>query len=458
MAIPVRTSNFPNLSTQDTISLTISPDTPGVVTIVLEKIPGMTWWKGIEVYAANGTLLARAQMQDGNNGPSQIIIPIASLNGAKLVLAKAKMWGIHTGMYELSGLSAHNGQRLHFLWQRDEDRDGPVAGFFRDLGNAVDIVTDAVADVVETVVNTIFEVVKVIVEAIGTFLANILDAIGNALGGIPLLGQILRVLFHWVATVVSAAFSLLAVALKAIGDIVAGVSAGIIRVGGGMIGGLFGLNSFLLVKGLGDIIASIVGPVVVILGKTIALVQATVFMQMGERALTELETTMLRRVFRNSVSLYNVRVVDGFAGLFSVNDLAFTLGNTIYMKNTDPATYLSVLVHECVHVWQNQHHGQRYVADALWSQWTIPGSGYEWQSEFAAGRVIWRDFNREAQAKLIQDVFDDGKQIPARGTVGEFYIDDPIGLDVTFIDPDRTAFARDSIAYMRSIFPLVHWR
>lgn len=464
MAASIRTSNFQDLSPEDTVSLEITPDTADRVTFVLEKVSSITWWKAIELYSSSGRLLSRAELQDGDNGPTEFCIRTTDLDNAKLVLAKAKAFGIHTPMYELQGLTAHAGDRMRFIWLRDEHTDGPVAGFFRDLGSAVNTATEAVATTAETVVNTIGEFVRTVIEAIGTTIANGIDALGGLLGNIPVIGPFIRGALHWVSTMVSALFGLIASINKAISEMAVGVIAGVIRVVGGAVGGLMMWDPSLLLKGLSDIAASILGPAIAVVGKATAFVQSVFFMQMGERALTEEEASVLSMVFRNSVLLYNVRVVDGFAGVFmikpdfSANPLPFTLGNTIYMKDTEQSLYRSVLVHECVHVWQNQHNGQRYIADALAAQAIYGSEAYDWLDELDRGKTHWRDFNREAQAELIQDVFDDGEQVPARGTEGEFYIDDPIGLDVTFLDPDHTAFASDSIAYMRSIFPFVHWR
>ncbi len=464
MAASIRTSIFPDLSPEDSVSLETSPGTANMVTFVLEKASSITWWKAIEVYSSSGRLCGRAELQDDDNGPTEFSIRTTDLVNAKLILAKAKAFGIHTPMYELQGLTAHAGQRMRFIWLRDDHTDGPVAGFFRDLGSAVNTVTETVATVVETVRNTIGEIAKTIVETIGTTIANAIDWVGGLLGRIPGIGPFLRDAFHWVSTMVSAFYSFTASVVKASIEIAAGVTAGVIRVVGGAIGGVMMQDASLFLKGLSDVAASIIGPAIAVVGKATAFVQSVIFMQMGERALTEEEASVLSMVFRNSVLLYNVRVVDGFAGVFMIkpdfspNPNPFTLGNTIYMKDTEESLYRSVLVHECVHVWQNQHNGQRYIADALAAQAIYGSDAYNWMAELNRGKTHWRDFNREAQAELIQDVFDDGEQVPARGTEGEFYIDDPIGLDVTFIDPDRTAFASDSIAYMRSIIPLVHWR
>src|SRR5207247_422543 len=209
-------SNFPDVSIEDTISLTLGfIENSSNVEIQLESDTSVTWWKAIEVYASNNTLLGRAETHDNDHGPHTFSLAANDLVGARLILAKAKTFGVHTGMYRLEDLSSFQGRSFQFLWQRDDDKDGPVAGFFRDLGNGVGAAANAVADVVETVVEAVAEVIDTIVEGIGTFVADVLDAVGNFLGEIPLVGVVFKFIFHYVATVVSAFTDFLGVYIKA---------------------------------------------------------------------------------------------------------------------------------------------------------------------------------------------------------------------------------------------------
>ena len=131
------------------------------------------------------------------------------------------------------------------------------------------------------------------------------------------------------------------------------------------------------------------------------------------------------------MTLDAVRVVEGRAGLFGINDRPFTLGRTIYLKRVDLSTRFDVLVHECVHVWQYEHIGAGYAARALAAQvrhgWRRRGA-YDWQAEVARGRGRWLDFNLEAQGSFVQALWADGE-----GT--------------RFEDDARTAFVVDGIDY-----------
>ncbi|MBU3742522.1 MAG: hypothetical protein FGM24_09605 [Candidatus Kapabacteria bacterium] len=459
MATQIRTGDFPDISPEDQISPVFTAGTIGRVTFALEKLPSITWWKAIELYDGRGQKIDFVELES-DNGPLEFSMDVNDLHDARLVFAKAKWFGIHTPMYEMRHLTQFEGQRLHFLWQRDDHTDGPIAGFFRDVGRAVNSATEAVAGAVETVINTVASVFTTAIELVGAAIANAIDWVAGLLGKFPVVGPVLQFVVHWLGTIISSFFSLCASYTKAMFEIIAGNIAAQIRIIGGAIGGLMAWDASLLLKGLYDFAVSFVGPVIAVLGKTAAFIQAVLTMQQGERALTSVEADILRNVYRNSLLLYPIRVVDGFAGLFSTNNRPFTLGNTIYMKNAvsgEFGDYNDVLVHESVHVWQNQHHGQRYVGDALWAQ-AAPGDEYEWRNEVQEGRIEWRDFNPEAQARFIEDVFRTGVRDPILGMRGEFFNDDPIGSNVTFLNPVDTSRAREATAYLRSLFLLVHSR
>lgn len=328
-----------------------------------------------------------------------------------------------------------------------------VVNATKSVGNAISGAAEAVGDAVNTVVNAVGDAVSDVVEAVGNGISDGLEAVGGVLSGIPVVGGVLEGVFHWLGNVIASVTDLVGAVVKGVTAIVGGVLSGVIKVIFGGIGGLLAWDGRVFIEGWGDIFGGIAGAIIGIVGKTIGVIQTIFGLQWGKRALTKEEKLMLEQVFRNSIALYNVRVVDGFAGLYSINDRAFTLGNTIYMKNTD--NYNETLVHEGTHVWQYQNLGYKYTMEALWAQWTVPNGGYRWQDEFARGYTLWQDFNREAQAQFIQDVWRYG----GRGgdtDNGLFYNDDPIGTDVTFMDgtTDHTQFAKDSIAYMRGFIAI----
>jgi hypothetical protein len=158
------------------------------------------------------------------------------------------------------------------------------------------------------------------------------------------------------------------------------------------------------------------------------------------------EKEILTRVYRGSVSLHDIRLIDGFAGLFNVNTRPFTLGNKIYIKHirtdADPAT----LALEVCPVWQYWREGIRYITDALWAQWTIPNA-YNWMKEIQRGKTRWQEFNYEVQAQLIQDVYNSGQKAGPAHVIDEFFDDEPIHQSAEFKGKgvDDTELARSAI-------------
>ena len=191
------------------------------------------------------------------------------------------------------------------------------------------------------------------------------------------------------------------------------------------------------------VLSSIGGHVLLIAGRLLARIQRLVGAEARARGLTEAERERLSAVFRESVALDDVRVVEGRSGLFGVNDRPFTLGSTIYLKGVDLTTRFDVLVHECVHVWQYQHIGARYAADALAAQvrygWRRRGA-YDWRAELERGHARWSDFNAEAQGSFIQARWQQGGS-------GLFESDATSGFVVD--GTDYTEVAVDALLTMR---------
>ena len=196
-----------------------------------------------------------------------------------------------------------------------------------------------------------------------------IDAAGNragdALGSVPGIGR-------WLAAVGIALTSLVAAVVAAIAGLVTR-----------------------------NVPAAVAGGVIVVLGKVVALVQAIAGLERG-RGLTDAEATLLEGVYGDSVDLAAVRLVPGRAGVFGASERPFTLGATVYLKRETLSDH--VLVHECAHVWQYQHLGSRYAFDAVWAQWRVKPDAYVWADELGRGRRHWHEFNREAQAKFLEDI------------------------------------------------------
>ena len=134
------------------------------------------------------------------------------------------------------------------------------------------------------------------------------------------------------------------------------------------------------------------------------MVQSIILVEARERRLTAQEIRLLRRIFRDSIAYYNVRLVEGRAGLFGLNSRPFALGNTIYLKDRSVSREPDLLVHECTHIWQYQKIGARYTSDALGAQFLVEDA-YNWEKEVGRGKDLWARFNPEAQASFLQDAY-----------------------------------------------------
>jgi hypothetical protein len=138
------------------------------------------------------------------------------------------------------------------------------------------------------------------------------------------------------------------------------------------------------------------------LGKGVSAIQTLLGLEAPGRRLTAEEISVLRRVYGDSIDYDQVRIKEGGAGLFSLNDRPFAHGNTIYMKGNTIDEGL--LVHEMAHVWQFQNGGTDYMSEALFSQqW---GHGYDWRASVPG--TPFAELEPEQQAELLEKAYSSG--------------------------------------------------
>jgi hypothetical protein len=163
---------------------------------------------------------------------------------------------------------------------------------------------------------------------------------------------------------------------------------------------------------------SLNGHLLVFSGYVVIVIQKLFFIQKSDRSFTEKETDLLKDLFDDSLAMHNIRLVAGRSGIFHVSGRPFVLGNFIFMKDVSQHRGLSVLVHECVHVWQYQQYGARYASEALYAQWSLRNA-YDWSTEKEKSDN-WRYWNREAQAAFIEESW---------GTIRRTHEQNPISGD-----------------------------
>jgi hypothetical protein len=191
-----------------------------------------------------------------------------------------------------------------------------------------------------------------------------------------------------------------------------------------------------------------------IVGKLIATIQV-IFTLGSERKLTDEEKRQLRRVFKESLNYYVIRVAEGHAGVFQLGNNRFVLGNTIYFKIYPVKT--EFLVHECVHVWQYQNGGARYTTDNIWAQLTEDDFNAPdvYVNEINAGNTEWDEFHPEAQSELIEGIWLEGEledgTVPRPRGNGVFYDADGKSKLGIFVHNgvDYTAIANRAVKSLR---------
>lgn len=120
-------------NTEDAIFYSERNDMPyNQIRIVLQTSREVTWWKGVEALYPYTGIVASTSTQDWNHGPNSTVITLNNYTPSlmSIKLLKAKLFGIHTGMYCIDNLSRKRGKTLYFNWVWDDS-------FPRTIGHTV---------------------------------------------------------------------------------------------------------------------------------------------------------------------------------------------------------------------------------------------------------------------------------------------------------------------------------
>ena len=187
-------------------------------------------------------------------------------------------------------------------------------------------------------------------------------------------------------------------------------------IGSGVSSILFLINTLIsfsiepALQGLTNLLITIAGGIISILSNLFILIARVVGLLSEGRQLSEDEKNILRVVFRTSLNPNKIRI----AYFPFWHKYFFALHNTIYSPHKDQSIPPHLLVHESVHVWQYHHEGTKYLAEALLAQVqygikNIPGNAYDWTAEISRGKTDWGNFNKEAAAQLIEEIWKEGE-------------------------------------------------
>jgi len=196
MAERINWTDFPNLRDFDHFAVAMDlPGTPGQINITLNTAASITWWKSIKFSnIRTGQRLTEGETQDANHGPVSIRITSADYASHKFTICKAKIFGIHTEMYEILELSAKDGKNISLTWLTD----GPdnvwqaIGSFFSDLATGV---VSAVVTVVRAIVT--------VVEAIIGFFVNIVVWVVGLILALPVIGRIINGIINFIGWLIS---------------------------------------------------------------------------------------------------------------------------------------------------------------------------------------------------------------------------------------------------------------
>ncbi|GAB2523412.1 hypothetical protein [Microbulbifer agarilyticus] len=279
--------------------------------------------------------------------------------------------------------------------------------------------TEKVTEVVENVVETVGEYVADAVEEVGDYVEDKLDDVGDWVddkigwgGGI----------FRRAGDVLAAGSRVISSVVKGATGLVAGVFAGVVGILGAVVTVFLDPPTAweIFKHGAVKFAESLVGSSLHPLAAFADMVQIGLGLY-KPRKLNGKELDLLKRIYETGLKFGRVRIVTGKAGLFSLNEQAFVSGNIIYMKDVDKdptRDYMTVLVHESVHVWQYQHWGSSYMGSALNERHF--GTDYEWYLNYQTG-LNWEYWPAESQAKFIGYMYAMGSLTTTRDTGGGIF-------------------------------------
>ena len=215
-----------------------------------------------------------------------------------------------------------------------------------------------------------------------------------------------RFIANWIHGIFSGILSILSAILKMMAGTI-GSSMGVLIL---LLATVFSLSVKPVTKGLLQLVLTIAGGTISIVGNTLVLIARVMGILTEGRLLRVEEKNILQEVFQASLDPEKITI----AYFPFWHKYFFALHNTIYSPHKDQSIPPHLLVHESVHVWQYHHEGTKYLAEALLAQLqygieNIPGNAYDWTAELSRGKTDWGNFNKEAAAQLIEEIWKEGE-------------------------------------------------
>ena len=278
---------------------------------------------------------------------------------------------------------------------------------------------------------------KAVFKSTGAILDGVLDGTQTMFNGVTeLLPGFLQKPVRWVSDRVFDAGR--SVVMGAHG-IISSAANNLVEAGGTFLGGVGKIFTGDFKGGFKDmglgllkVVQTPVDALILGLGKGISAIQTLVGLEPPGRKLTDAEIADLKKVYGDSIDYDQVRIKEGFSGLFSTNDRPFAHGNTLYMKDRNVDSEL--LTHEMMHIWQYQNGGSDYMSEALTSQWW--GKGYDWEASVPG--TAWEDLEPEQQAEFMEKAWASG------------FFDDEANNRFVFGGVDYTDYLKTALVKVRN--------
>mmetsp|Transcript_28582 Transcript_28582/g.53580 ORF Transcript_28582/g.53580 Transcript_28582/m.53580 type:complete len:365 (-) Transcript_28582:523-1617(-) len=201
------------------------------------------------------------------------------------------------------------------------------------------------------------------------------------------------------------------------------IATGLLQGWVGIFLGVISLDKARVRGGMGSIAAGIIGAVTLYVGCLISFLQTCAWvLQPRHRALNPKERKILEVVFRRSLAMPNVRVVEGHAGVFTAivgrgDHNAFGLGDTIFANDNELSS--DQLIRACIGVWRYQHYGAGCLGSHLLER-LLAGGQHGWQKQIdSEGKKDWMMLSEGAKACFHEDVYDYGELLNGKGAAGQ---------------------------------------
>jgi hypothetical protein len=104
----------------DVVTASTTDIASDTIELVLELAPHKQWWKGVQLLDNTDGQVGFIEVEGAGGRTDPIAIRADDVEvGGKIILWKAKLFGVHTPMYILADLEQVRGKRVTFRWSAD---------------------------------------------------------------------------------------------------------------------------------------------------------------------------------------------------------------------------------------------------------------------------------------------------------------------------------------------------